>query len=180
MKKILTLFITIFTLLSCTSNDENLIDETKNNEIYTVKVTFAKDGNSSPFNKIKFEGLPIKEQNNKWMPTREDIRYDETNDHIEFLTRWETDNNTLYFFTYDDVNNVSGEYWTNAVTFKSKIYNFIEVLPNELFWKTKVENWDNLSTFKIGVRTHLVDFDKYFYDNNFEGEFSFEIKIQLK
>lgn len=182
MKKIIILFITALILFSCTSNDENLgeeaADEINNNQIHTVKITIARHENSESFMKIKFEGLPIQEQNNKWMPIKEDIRYDAINDHIEFLTRWETDNDTLYLLSHDDVAN--GEYWTEGTTFKSYAYNFIEILPNEMFWKTRVDNWDTLSTFKVGFRSHIVEFSMYIWEHDFVDEFSFEVKIQLK
>ena len=185
MKKTLLLFITFLSFLSCTSNEENLddsiLDEVNNNQIHTVKITIARSENSEPFMKIKFEGLPIQEQNNKWMPIREDIRYDAINDHIEFMTRWEADNDILYLYHLDEVNTgVTGEYWTEGTTFKSYTYNFIEILPNEMFWKTRVSNWDTLSTFKVGFSSNIIEFSEYYFDDNLIFEFSFEVKMQLK
>lgn len=71
MKKIIILFVTALTLFSCTSNEENLHEETideyvNNNEMHTVKLTYQ--NMLTGIDRIKFEGLPIQEQNNKWMP----------------------------------------------------------------------------------------------------------------
>ncbi|CAA0260623.1 hypothetical protein [Tenacibaculum maritimum] len=181
MKKIIILFITALTFLSCSSNDDNkTIDGENNNEVHTVKITYQ--NMKTGLDRIKLEGLPIQEQNNKWMPYRQDIRYDAQNDNIEFFTHWEADNNSIFLKGITPDLNSNG----TLIRIISDNYTLISVVDNPMIWRWTVKAKDEggvqgiINEAFIVFYEHTLDWEHYTQLNDHDDSFSFEIKVKLK
>lgn len=175
MKKAIICLMSFLTLLACSSNDNSSnIDE----EIFVVKMTYQ--NMTTGFDRIKFEGLPILEQDNKWMPANRNIKYDANNDHINYFSHWEAENNSI------KISRISIHNGENSFGLISDKYSLLDVITPNPIINSYIVTSEQTSPILIknGIiikfNDTYVDMEDYTQLDNFEDSFSFEIKVQLK
>ncbi|WP_299711490.1 hypothetical protein [uncultured Tenacibaculum sp.] len=175
MKKTIIFFMSFLTLLACSSNDNSL---NINEETFIVKMTYQ--NMTTGLDRIKFEGLPILEQDNKWMPANKNIEYDANNDHINYFSHWQAENNSI------KISSISIHNGENSFGLISDKYNLLDVIiPNPIINSYRVTSEQSTPILiKNGITVKFndtyVDMEDYTQLDNFEDSFSFEIKVQLK